>query len=44
MNVDAAEVMGVAVVEEEVKDMAGAEAEACYGFKILIKYLVHMVM
>ena len=36
--------MDVAMVEEEVKDMAGTEAESWYDITILFNYLVHMGM
>ena len=42
MKVDAAEVVNVAVVEEEIKDVAEAEVED--EVKFTIHYLVHMVM
>ena len=42
MNVDAAEVVNVAVANEEGKDVAGAEAED--EITIPIHYIVHMVM
>ena len=44
MNVDAAEVVDVAMVEEEVKDVAGAEAEAEAEDEVTIPiyHLVHM--
>ena len=42
MNLDAAEVVDVAVLEEEVEDVAVAEEED--KVKIAIHYLVQMVM
>ena len=42
MNVDAADVVDVVVVEEQVKE--AAEAEAKYEVTILIHYLVHIIM
>ena len=44
MNVYTTEVVDVSVVEEEVNDVAGAEAVAEDEVKISIHYLFHMVM
>ena len=44
MNVDAAEVMDVSLVEEKVKDMTVVEAESEDEVTITIHYIAHMVM
>ena len=44
MNGDVAEVVVVFVVEEEVKDVAGTEAETEDQVTISIHYLVHIVI
>ena len=44
MNTDAAEVVDVAVVEEDVKDAEESEAEAEDDVTTPIHYLVHMVI
>ena len=44
MDVDAAEVVDLVALEEEVKDAAGAEVEAEDEVTTPIHYLVHMVM
>ena len=44
MNVDAAEVMDVSLVEEEVKEVTVVEAESEDEVTITIHYIAHMVM
>ena len=44
MNMDAAEVVDVAVVEEQVKDVEVVEAESEDKVTIPTHYLVHMVI